>query len=261
MPTVPDAGAAFLSATQLSSVSPVPGRVSVAGYASLMDEASARETMPSLSDFRYGCVDGYCRIFNLVSIVNIRRGLATGTRLATCTARARPGSQLRVCIFDIPLEELLPLATREARLRLEPVPVSVVGGAESSALLCLESSDLEYRERWCGAAGAYQEQVGQHYDGPLYREDLLPVPAYMLKCLRAHAAVGTVDNFLEASFLGDGRTALRSFIGSEVARVRGAVDSAESEWSVAELEELQGYLSGLRVVSPDEIRSDRSLDL
>ena len=131
--------------------------------------------------------------------------------------------------------------------------MSVVGGAESSALLCLESSDLEYRERWCGAAGAYQEQVGQHYDGPLYREDLLPVPAYMLKCLRAHAAVGTVDNFLEASFLGDGRTALRSFIGSEVARVRGAVDSAESEWSVAELEELQGYLSGLRVVSPDEI--------
>ena len=250
MPAVPGAGAAFLSVAQLSSVAPVPGRVSVAGYASLMDEASARETMPSLSDFRHGWIDGYCRIFNLVSIVNIRRGLATGTRLATCTARARPGSQLRVCIFDIPLEELLPLATREARLRLEPVPVSVVGGAESSALLCLESSDLEYRERWCGAAGAagaYEEQVGQHYDGPLYREDLQPVPAYMLKCLRAHAAVGTVDNFLDASFLGDGRIPLREYVGNEVARARDAVDSAESVWSPAELEELQGYLSGLSV--------------
>ena len=251
MPTVPGAGAAFLSAAQLSSVTPVPARVSVAGYASLMDEASARETMPSLSDFRYGWVDGYCRIFNLVSIVNIRRGLATGTRLATCTARARPGSQVRVCLFDIPLEELLPLATREARLRLEPVPVSVAGGTESSALLCLESSDVEYRARWCGVPGAYQEQVGQHYDGPLYREDLLPVPAYMLKCLRAHAAVGTVDNFLDASFLGDGRTALREYIGSEIASARGAVGSAESGWSAAELEELQGYLSGLRVAAQD----------
>ena len=251
-PSIPNAGAAFLSATQLSSVAPALGRVSVAGYASLMDEASAVETMPGLSDFRYGWVDDYCRIFNLVSIVNIRRGLATGTRLATCTARPRPGTQLRVCLFDIPLEELLPLATREARLHLEPVPVSVTGGTESSsALLCLESSDLEYRARWCGATDAYHEQVGQHYDGPLYREDLLPVPAYMLKCLRAHAVVGTVDNFLDASFLGDGRTALREYIGSELASARGDVDRAESGWSAAELEELRGYLSGLKRVAQD----------
>ena len=245
---VPGAGAAFLSVSQLASVAPVPGRVCVAGYASLMDEASARETMPSLSRFRYGWVDGYCRIFNLVSIVNVRRGLATGTRLATCTAQPRPGSELRVCLFDIPLEELLPLTTREARLRLEPVPVSVTSGEGCSALLCLESSDNEYRARWCGAADAYHEQVGQHYDGLLYREDLLPVPAYMFKCLRAHAAVGTVDNFLDASFLGDGRTSLREYICNEIARAPGA----ESGWSAAELEELQVYLSGFKRAARDQ---------
>ena len=36
-------------------------------------------------------VDGHCRIFNLVSIINIRRGHATGRRLATATARRREG--------------------------------------------------------------------------------------------------------------------------------------------------------------------------
>ena len=88
LPTMVVVGAdAHLSPTQLSSVAAsTPGRLSIAGYASLMDEASARETMPSMSGFRYGVVDGYCRIFNLVSIVNIRKGLATGRRLATCTA-------------------------------------------------------------------------------------------------------------------------------------------------------------------------------
>ena len=105
---------AHLSPAQLSSVAAsTPGRLSIAGYASLMDEASARETMPSMSGFRYGVVDGYCRIFNLVSIVNIRKGLATGRRLATCTARPRPGSQLRVCCFDIPREELQPVRVIE----------------------------------------------------------------------------------------------------------------------------------------------------
>lgn len=56
-------------------------------YASLMDEKSARETTPSLRHFRYGRVDGYCRVFNLVSIVNIQRGAAQGLHLATATAR------------------------------------------------------------------------------------------------------------------------------------------------------------------------------
>ena len=241
---------AHLSPAQLSSVAAsTPGRLSIAGYASLMDEASARETMPSMSGFRYGVVDGYCRIFNLVSIVNIRKGLATGRRLATCTARPRPGSQLRVCCFDIPREELLPLAVREARLRLEPVPIAGEAGASSSgegaagccALLCVESSDEEYRARWCEDAAAYHEQVGQHYDGQLYRDDCLPVPSYLLRCLRAHAAAGTVDNFLDESFLGDGRTRLREYIGGEVAAAGAA---SEAAWSAAELEELRTFLSG-----------------
>ena len=61
----------------------------MAGYASLADKVSAGETSPSLRGFRYGTIDGFCRVFNLVSIVNIRRGVARGRRLATATARPK----------------------------------------------------------------------------------------------------------------------------------------------------------------------------
>jgi len=232
----PSAATAFLTSAQLASASPSAGRLLVAGYASLMDEASARETMPSVSAFRLGVVPGYCRVFNLVSIINVRRGLATGRRLATCTARPRPGCSLSVCVFEIPLAELEPLAVREARLRLAPVRVEALGGddaAAAAALLCLESSDDEYRERWCGDdADAYHEQCGQHYDGRLYRDDCLPVPSYLLRCMRAHAAAGTLPNFLDASFLGDGRTTLRAHVLAEV-------DAPECGWSDEERREVR----------------------
>lgn len=232
----PSAATAWLTSSQLASASPAAGRVLVAGYASLMDEASARETMPSISAFRLGSVPDYCRVFNLVSIINVRRGLATGRRLATCTARPRPGCSLSVCLFEIPLEELEPLAVREARLRLAPVRVDTLGGidaAPATALLCLESSDDEYRERWCGGddADAYHEQVGRWYDGRLYRDDCLPVPSYLLRCMRAHAAAGTVANFLDSSFLGDGRTTLRAHVQAEV-------DAPECGWSDEERTEV-----------------------
>ena len=192
-------------------------------------------------DVPAGCRARHCRVFNLVSIINIRRGLATGRRLATCTARPRPGCSLSVCVFEVPLEELEPLAMREARLRLAPVRVEKLGGddeAATAALLCLESSDDEYRERWCGAdADAYHEQVGQYYDGRLYRDDCLPVPSYLIRCMRAHAAAGTVGNFLDASFLGDGRTTLRAHAQAEA-------DDAGCGWSADERREVRALCAG-----------------
>ena len=57
-------------------------------------------------------------MFDLVSILNIRRGLGRGDRIATCTARSRAGpeAQLRVCLFDVPAAEYPTLLARERRL-------------------------------------------------------------------------------------------------------------------------------------------------
>ena len=39
---------------------------------------------------------------------------------------------------------------------------------------------------------------------------------YVLRCLRAHRLAGSVDNFLDDSFLADGTTTLRRYLRSEL---------------------------------------------
>ena len=207
--------------------------LTVAGYASLMDEESARLTSPSLRGFRLGTVSGYCRVFNLVSIVNIRRGLATGRRLATATARPAEGARLRICLYEIELYELPELLSREARLRIGTARYVSDAGAAGEALLCSEFTDEEYmRERLQGSVEAYQDAVGQYYQGALYRADLLPVPAYVMLCLRAQRKAGAdvLANFLDGSFLGDGRTTLREHLTAELES-----EGAAAVWPVEEL--------------------------
>lgn len=207
--------------------------LTVAGYASLMDEESARLTSPSLRGFRLGTVSGYCRVFNLVSIVNIRRGLATGRRLATATARPAEGARLRICLYEIELYELPELLSREARLRIGTARYVSDAGAAGEALLCSEFTDEEYmRERLQGSVEAYQDAVRQYYQGALYRADLLPVPAYVMLCLRAQRKAGAdvLANFLDGSFLGDGRTTLREHLTAELES-----EGAAAVWPVEEL--------------------------
>ena len=55
----------------------------------------------------------------------------------------------------------------------------------------------------------------RHYSGNvIYREDLLPVPIYLTRCLTAFKQLGdeSLDNFLDRSFLGDGKTTIREYI-------------------------------------------------
>ena len=100
------------------------GHLQVAGYGSLMDEGSARETNPGLRNWRYGRLNGYARVFDLVSIINIRKGLASGRQLTTCTARERKGCELHVCMYDVPVGDWPELIARERRLDCRVVEVT-----------------------------------------------------------------------------------------------------------------------------------------
>lgn len=96
-----------------------------------------------------------------------------------------------------------------------------------------------------------RHQVGQYYEGELYRADLLPVPSYLLRCLRAHARAGpqALANFLDASYLGNG-TLLREYLLKTLERaglprvetgghaVAHGPDETLADWSAEELEEL-----------------------
>jgi hypothetical protein len=194
-------------------------RVCIVGYGLLVDELWARQDTPSLSEHQLGWLQGYARCFNLVSIINLRRGNAVGRRLASCTAVAMPDSVLRVALFWLPTAELPDLLRREARLRPVWVTVEDDTGAPVEAILFAASDNERYLREACGGdAAVYHAHVGQFYSGELYRQDLLPVHSYMMRCLRAHRAAGraALANFLDRSFLGDGVTPLREYLRAEL---------------------------------------------
>ena len=189
-----------------------PEVVTVAGYASLMCEESARATTPEIGNWRYGTIRDYARVFDLVSIIRIKRGLARGTHLATCTARPRTGSTLQVCLYDIPAALFPALEARERRLATSVVQVQCDSGDTATAYLFTQYSDERYRAERATTSEIWHQEVGQFYEGCIYRDDLLPVPSYLKECCDAYQAAGMPHNFLDNSFLGDRHTSIRQYI-------------------------------------------------
>ena len=110
-------------------------RCSIFGYGSLMSYESVLSTMPSATNFRPATLYGYERIFNLVSIGGIKTGkanwetmevaaLALRKSASKCSSLRSEKSYVHGCIFDIPIDELLPYFEREHRYL--PVEVTVV---------------------------------------------------------------------------------------------------------------------------------------
>ena len=112
------------------------------------------------------------------------------------------------------------LLARERRLRVCCVPYEEAGGARGHAALFGEYTHAEYLSERCGGdLHAYHNEVGRWYpDGEIYRPDLLPVPSYVLRCVRAHRVAGpaALANLLDESFLGDGETSLRTQLRREL---------------------------------------------
>jgi hypothetical protein len=132
----------------------------VIGFGSLVDPRWAKETMPHLSNFRTGQVHGFCRVFNLVSIVNIKRGYAREPYVATCTAVRRVESILLVSLFEVPHSEYAAFAQREARLRHEVIEYVEDGKVAGKGVLCTAFSDEEYFRERCNVSIEREFDVG-----------------------------------------------------------------------------------------------------
>lgn len=219
-------------------------RVTICGFGSLMSQASAQRTFPSLRNFRTGKVAGFARVFRLVSVSCILHGYSNPARkeYATCAAARREDSHLLVALFDVDPDELPAFFEREHRLRIVEVdyeeypPDSAPPAARTGrALLCTEYSDEEYIAEKCGGSqDEYRRRVGRLYTGRLWRNDILPARFYLSLCLCAARSLGEefVDNFLEASFLGDGETSVRDYLAATAGVLHPltfAVDDEEME--------------------------------
>ena len=195
--------------------------ISVVGYGSLLSEHSARQTVPALQNFRLVRVPGYRRIFNKVGIVFLSRhgADAKSLQLASCSTQPCEGSEIICSQFECSAEDFVELYEREHRFRwieVETVPLdrAQTPCGPSMGRMCTGYDDLEYRLNKCITPQEYELRVGRYYAGPIWRDDILPFPRYLAFCLQASASQGgeVLDNFLDSSYLADGRTSIRTYL-------------------------------------------------
>ena len=190
-------------------------KISVVGYGSLISETSARQTAPTLSNFKLGKVHGYKRIFNKAGIVFFRRGSVRSDDIsvASCATRSDPRYAIGCCVFDCTEEDFTKIYEREHRFRWIEVDVETEDGVVKGRM-CTEYNDADYLLNKCVLPSAYFERVGQYYDKKIWRDDILPHKQYLAFCLGAVSSVSDdmKDNFLDTTFLADGETSIRTFL-------------------------------------------------
>ena len=189
----------------------------IIGYGSLLSEASARETAPSLTGFRLVQVSGYRRIFNKVGIAFFERGHAAqgDVHIASCATRISADTRMIGSAFECSDEDLVRIFEREHRFRWVQVRFSALDGSGAGeGRMCSEYNDVDYRLNKCVTDAEYERRVGRFYNGRIWRDDILPNRTYLGHCLRAAATQGqqVLDNFQDTTFLADGVTSIRSYL-------------------------------------------------
>ena len=206
-------------------------RTTIFGYGSLMSIESCRLTCPGLTNYRQGRLLGYRRLFNLVGMPLIERGLVDpdARELAFCSVVPEPAARVHGVLFDVDARDRDRFLARADRLKVRPLVChALAGGAEVEALVCTAYTDAQYlAERFGGDRARYDQEVGAHYRGSLWhRHDILPATAYLELCLQEARALGPacLENLLDASLLADRTTSVRAYIEGRPALFRS--DSA-----------------------------------
>lgn len=190
--------------------------IQIVGYGSLLLESSARKSVPGLTGFRLVRVPNYIRIFNKVGIVfHTRRNIdPADVRRASCATRWRDEAGIWCTTFECPAEEWPDLFEREHRFKWIDVEFEELDGGRGKGIMCTEWTDEGYKATRIKDDADYFNRVGQHYQGKLWRDDILPFPEYLQLCLTAAGSHGDelVEHFLQSSYLADGLTTLEHYL-------------------------------------------------
>lgn len=211
-----------------------PRHITIFGYGSLMDLSSALRTVPSAKNLRKARLEGYTRMYNLVSIGGIKSGNANQDtkEMAALSIVGKFGAFVLGCIFEIDATELEGYLYREHRYKVCEVDVlDFQNDMLIQATTVVSQSDDEYYLKLPRESQEYEEMVGRWYSGSLWgRNDILPMKSYMINCIVASYRLGHkvwLDNMLDGTLLADKSTSLRTY----VARLRdqGELDGIEAD--------------------------------
>ena len=201
----------------------------VAGYGSLLSEASARETVPELTGFELCRVRGYQRVFDKVAMVFFERHGASEDRrdIAALSTFEAPGAEMIGCRFEVPDAAMPALFEREHRYRWVMAETVGADGSVRMARMTTALSDEDYRLNKCVTEAEYQRRVGRYYGGQIRRDDVLPFPTYLAHVLRAVRRAGDAayEDFLDTTVLADGVTPLRAYLAENAGWEAAAGDT------------------------------------
>mmetsp|Transcript_19560 Transcript_19560/g.59172 ORF Transcript_19560/g.59172 Transcript_19560/m.59172 type:complete len:258 (+) Transcript_19560:232-1005(+) len=214
------------------------GRMSIAGFGSLLSIRSAKSTFPDLQNFRALQVEGFRRVFAHTAPIFFERGIARleTMEISSLSCEEAPGCSIVVTVFDIPCtpDMIAAVLDREHEFRFLAVrPVSLPGALlcsadtapvlnggtaaspdqEALAIICGRWTDEEYKARRC-PPDEFKRRFLDHGVDRVWRDDVLPCRAYLRHCVLAAQHVGPKagDSFLDSSFLADRTTSIRQYL-------------------------------------------------
>lgn len=195
--------------------------VTIFGYGSLMELDSLRETCPSARNLRVGKLDGYIRVFNLVSVKRIREKICTeeSKEIAVVSVRAKEGSTSLGVMFDIDEDQVAAYKLRERGYKFCTVPVIELDTSkEFNCLLCYENNEEDYKLKY-KSQEEFHQQIGQFYSGQIWnRQDIFPIRRYLSSIRRASFLLGGQNlhsHILDNSYLSNGSATIRQYLRSK----------------------------------------------
>jgi hypothetical protein len=221
----------------LAALADADGRVTIAGFGSLLSARSARFTFPDLVNFRTGRLTGsWRRVFAHTTAVFHSRGVArpaTREVASLSVEPAPPGTPpLVVSLFEVDADEraAAALVDREHEFRLIAVPaVDEEGGSGGVlapprlAVVCAAWNDADYRAARCPPDEWARRYTGTHPDGSPFAiqavwDDpaVLPCRAYLRHCVLAARRLGPAAEacLLTNTWLADRATRLDAWLAA-----------------------------------------------
>lgn len=194
-------------------------RLTIIGFGSLLSEKDARRTCPNLSNFRYGRVPDYARVFGKVDSNHYDYDR---DHIANWGFFEAPGHETLVTLFEIPEDEYEALVAREMDYHLKSVKfIELETGIEGQGIACcaFKSNDdfLAHLEKEPLQNQLYKARYHDKYRGDVWRDDLLPCNKYLAFVLSIAHTINEkyIHNILDQSYLGDRKTKVREYLEKE----------------------------------------------
>lgn len=197
--------------------------VTIIAIGSLLSEDSAKQTCPSLRNFRLGKIHGYGRIFNKVDPNSENFESA---HIATCALIEREDHTSLITLFEIEAADYPAFIQREFDYELRSVEYTELEtGKKGQGIACcaLASDDAfqAYIEQHPVQKEHYEACRVQSYTGQVWRKDIFPRPEYLAFCLEAAQALGEnyVENILNYTYLADESTTLATYLSEHASKI------------------------------------------